>query len=163
VYCFAPFLSEITRARLRRVLCTDRRTVWWAPYSGWLTENGQDDKAFEALTGMASPIPVPNDLQRCEHDNWTSLYGSCADKSSTQLAAIAREAGVHLYGKAPLQVMARESLIGVHVCEAGDYELRFPEGRWREVFSDEMVDVENGTLVFGFAAHDVRLFLRETN
>jgi hypothetical protein len=162
VYCFAPFVSEATRTRLQRVLCTGERTVWWAPYSGWLTERGQDDAAFQRLTGMEYLAPIPDRLRRREQGGWTSLYGPCAGQSSTQLADIAQQAGVHLYGQAPLQVMARRSLIGVHAREAGDYRLHFPDGHWREVFSHEIMEVKNGASVFGFATHDVRLFLRET-
>lgn len=35
-YVFAPAPTEKLRADLRRILCQGNRSVWWAPYCGWL-------------------------------------------------------------------------------------------------------------------------------
>lgn len=88
-----------------------------------------------------------------------ALLSPIADVSPEELSAIATRAGVHCYGKTPLQVWASENLVCVHVNEAGPRMIGFAGGgRWREVFSG----LET-TGPFTFGQHDVRLFERLTD
>ncbi len=156
VYLFAPYLDDELRKKLRRALGRDGRTVWWAPYSGWLTDKGGDNSAFARLTGIADPKPLSGMPREKKYPGWTSLYGPVEGLSSREIAEIARRAGVHLYGEPPLQVVASERYVTVHVNKGGDYKLELPgKGPWQEVFSGKKF-----TGVWKFRDKDVALFIR---
>src|SRR5262249_51258403 len=151
----APFLQDAQRDALRRALCNSGRTVWWSPHTGWLTEHGPSAQSFEELTGFADATPPTGIPRVVKREGWTSFYGACAKLSPQQLAAIAGQAGVHLYGDAPLQVLANDRFVCVHVSRAGRYRLRLPAASdWTDLFSGRKI--ENGE--FDFAEHDVALF-----
>lgn len=136
VYVFAPYWSSGRRKSLQDTLCRSGRTVWWGPAAGALTDKGFDPASFAELTGFPSPDVAVSTPVRQERKGWISIYGSCAGQSSAQLASIAQEAGVHLYGPPPLQVMATDRLVGIQTKKAGDFTLEMPHpGPWREVFS----------------------------
>ena len=158
VYVFAPYLKEPRRTELARSICNSNRTVWWAPYTGWVSDRGGDAVSFEALTGFADPVPQRGQPQRRLRKGWCSLYGACAGLTAPQLAQIAGQAGVHLYGEPPIQVMASEEMVAVHVASAGNYALRLPQpGKWRDLFSGKTT--EGGA--FDFSEGGVALFARD--
>lgn len=155
VYVFAPYMKAGRRTALARALCNSGRTVWWGPATGLLTDTGRDTKAFETLTGFSNPTAPAGVPVMLAREGWTSLYGACAGLAATQLAEIARRAGVHLFGIAPIQVMGVKDVIGVHVAKKGRYQLALPCGsKWRDLFSGSAP--ENG--FFEFSARGVALF-----
>lgn len=103
-WVFSPFPDQDLRERLQNTLCRDRRTVWWAPYSGAITDHGLDPGRFQELTQFNNPA-CHDGLRRLVLPDWTSLYGSAADFSASNFSTIARDAGVTLFGTAPLHVM----------------------------------------------------------
>jgi hypothetical protein len=155
VYVFAPYLAQDRRSALSRSLCNSGRTVWWGPGTGLLTDQGRDAKGFEALTGFSDPAVAPGAPRRLAREGWNSLYGACAGLDAVHLAEIARQAGVHLFGAAPIQVMGAKDVIGVHVAKKGRYPLDLPATeKWRDLFSGR--ELEDGT--FDFPARGVALF-----
>jgi hypothetical protein len=128
VYLFAPVNTPTLQSRLREGLISPERTLWLAPGT-----------ELEDAGLCAAVIRQP-----------------CAGKSAEDLACIAAGAGVHLYGKAPLQVWASENLVVVHNDAEAKIEVDFKGGgSWREFFGGEWVD---GPV--DFKEHDVRLFER---
>ena len=134
VYVFAPYMDDFRWANLRRGICHSGRTIWWGTATGLLTDKGTDLEAFQALTGFKDPDAHPDLPVALDRGAWTSLYGPCSRLDAVALSKIASQAGVFLYGDAPLQVMASERLVCVHARDEGDYALRFPgEGQWENV------------------------------
>ncbi len=77
VYVFAPYLDSAGRRRLKTAICHDGRTVWWGPYTGWLTDTGPDDSAFTHLTGFDC-VDVPLGLPKLSKEkNYIYVYGRC--------------------------------------------------------------------------------------
>lgn len=140
-YVFAPFLSDASRETLRRALCNSGRTVWWSPYTGWLTERGTDAGEFEKLTGFAEPTPTPGMPRARRFGEWVSLYGPCSGIGPEQLSMVATKAGVHSYGDPPIQVLASERFVCVHVRRAGRYALHLPgTGEWFDLLGGQSID-----------------------
>ncbi len=155
-YVFAPYLDDDGRCRLHEGLCHSDRTVWWAPLTGSLTDRGTSAEAFSALTGFDDPQKFAANPKPM--NGWTSLYTPAAALSAAELSNIARRAGVHLYAPPPIQVLASERFVGVHVRGAGAYTLAMPPGTWREVFSGQVLRENTWT----FEALGVALFRRES-
>ncbi len=134
-YIFSPSPDDALRQTFRDVLCCGGRTVWWAPWTGALTDAGIDRQAFASLTGHTDPEDSVT-LRREEYGAWTSLYGPCAGKTPSELADVARSAGVRTIGDAPLHVMQGERLLALQ--SADDRALPLP-GAWRNVWTGEML------------------------
>ncbi len=84
------------------------------------------------------------------------MYGACAGLGPSQLAPIAAQAGVHLYGDPPIQVLASERIVCVHVARGGSYRLRLPPLiPWRDVFTGRTIEKEQ----FDFPEAGVALFV----
>ncbi len=135
-YVFAPAPAENLRVRLAQTLCRDARTVWWGPLSGLLTDHGTAPAAFTELTGHQDPHDTT--LRAAEvGPAWRSLYGAAAGLTPEDLARIARDAGVHLYGPAPLHVMRGGQFTALQTRANGSLPMRIPPGEtWTWLESD---------------------------
>ncbi len=135
-YVFAPAPKPSLRTQLTTALCRDGRTVWWGPLAGLLTDHGPDPAAFHALTGHQDPHDTTL-RTATDGSSWRSLYGAAAGLPSESLADVAREAGVHLYGPAPLHVMRGARFIALQTRSDGLLPLRIPPGEtWTWLESD---------------------------
>jgi len=159
VYVFAPYLSRERRHALADALCRDGRHVWWSADAGHLTDHGADHEAFAALTGFDRPVRRPGPPVMIERHGWCSWCGPCAGLGAVQIAAIARAAGVPLYAEPPVQVMAREGLVAMHVRHGGCYQLALPDRdrAWRDLVTGRIVIDD----CFEFEEHGVAVFLAE--
>jgi hypothetical protein len=158
-YIFAPAPSAPLRTALRQALGVAGRTVWWAPYCGWITDHGFDEAAFRALTGQDLPHDHA-ELRRKEMDGWISLYGACAGLSAERLGEIAREAGVHCYGEAPLHVMKGENFFAVQSAWSG---LHSPPPPDRSIWRAFPMNGESSFSSVSLNAGETHLFARKNN
>jgi hypothetical protein len=64
---------------------------------------------------------------------------------------------VHVYGDAPIHVLASDRFVCIHVAAAGRYRLRLPgDNRWRDLFTGQAVSNNE----FIFPEKSVALFYR---
>jgi len=129
-YVFSPAPSAELRERLRAALCRGGKTVWWAPWTGTLTDSGRSELSFESLTGHQG-AEKHRKLRRRDFGSWASLYGSCSGLPAEALSEIARQAGVRIYGEAPLHVMKGQRFLALQSNRAMELPV---SGEWREVF-----------------------------
>lgn len=135
VYVFAPYLTDKRRQAIASALCCDQRTVWWGPYTGWLTETGPSSAAFNGLTGFKSTALHEKPNKRSARKNWYSIYGPAKQMTPTDMFAVAKKAGVAMYVTEPAHVMAGGGWISIHVRRAGVYTLNLPAGAWVDIFT----------------------------
>ena len=131
---------------------------WWdEAHAGELQRyaDGRVEHTFQRTNRRTLPS-LASEVWRRDRGDWCSLYGPCAGLTAPQLARIAEQAGVHLYGPPPLQVTASEERICAHVNRAGRYVLRLPVGEWRDLFTGKAT--RDGT--FDFPDAGVALFVR---
>ena len=81
---------------------------------------------------------------------WVSLYGPCAGKTAEELSAIAKAAGVPVYGDAPLHVMRGKRFLALQSAAEGR-EVHLPppslEGtasfaQWQNVWTGELLPLD---------------------
>jgi len=144
-YVFSPAPSAKLRQHFREVLCGEGRTVWWGPLAGWSSDAGLDEAGFGDLTGFERPEETEA-LRRREFAGWVSLYGASGGMGALQLSSIAREAGVRIYGRAPLHVMKGRQFLAF---QAADHRvaIALPEGEWENLWTGDRISA--GTITLG--------------
>jgi len=176
-YVFAPYRGNSASESLTDALCRVNRTVWWGPGSSTEKDGAFSGPGTARHNGQLQIASAVEGLLRRDFGNYLTLDGACAHRSAADLAAIAREAGVHIYGASPVHIMAgaelapgetaplatvRVDLLTVHVNAPGSYPISLPDGaqaiQMRDVFSGKRLSAGGG---FDFESLDVALFVRD--
>ena len=158
-----PGLFEVTPEKadlLRHRVCRDNRAVLFVHAPGISDGQSLDPARVEALAGTPFATPGVTTVHR---DGWTAIYAAdYADVTPQILKQAATAAGVTIYCADEVPVFANERLVAIHTATGGEktITLPFPCRAVRELFTDQVIPVEDNQFRHTFEAPDTALFER---
>jgi hypothetical protein len=167
-----PNLFVVTpekRKLLQEKILRDGKTVILPFAPGIITDGEYDPSNIEQLTGVkvddVSRPPQPQQAIYKDRGEWTSVFLTRPQMTSSLLRDIFRKAGVHIYSEDGDPFYANDELIALHSGAGGERTFRLPGARKvTELFDDRTVSDSPVTeFTETFEPMETRLYYLERN
>jgi len=124
--------------KMKKAFMKDGKTILWLHQAGVIADGKYDESNIELLTGV--PFAKGKTGSK-DFGSWKSVLHSDLKPSIEFLRAVAKSAGVHLYGEGGEPVYANSRLLAAHTAKGGLRKFRLPRRckTIRELFSNRVV------------------------